>query len=107
MDKYDTLEYSRVKATMISVHLWIYLCAFKNTNMLFGAVAKETIGVKILILILMSSNLVITTLSRITHVLLNCGKDRTADAIVTFRQVSTRKKEKQRNIKEPRVSEHS
>ena len=32
MDKYDTLEYSRVKATMISMCLRIYLCAFKNTN---------------------------------------------------------------------------
>ena len=73
MDKYDTLEYSRVKAIAVSVHLRIYLCAFKNTNMLFGAVAKETIGVKILILILMSSNLVINSFSRITPVLLNCG----------------------------------
>ena len=32
MDKYDTLEYSRVKATAVSVRLRIYLCAFKNTN---------------------------------------------------------------------------
>ena len=28
----DTLEYPRVKATAVSVRLWIYLCAFKNTN---------------------------------------------------------------------------
>jgi hypothetical protein len=32
VDKYDTLEYSRVKATAVSVRLWIYLCAFKNIN---------------------------------------------------------------------------
>ena len=50
MDKYDTLEYSWVKATMVSVRLRIYLCEFKNTNKLSGAVAGETIGVKILIL---------------------------------------------------------
>ena len=29
MDKYDTLEYSRVKATTVSMRLRIYLCAFK------------------------------------------------------------------------------
>ena len=92
MDKYDTLEYSQVKATMVSVRLRIYLCAFKNTNMLFGAVAKETIGVKILILILMSTNLVITSFSRITPVLSICRKDRTTDAVATFWQVSTRKR---------------
>jgi len=50
MAKYDTLEYSWLKATMVSVHLRIYLSAFKNTNKLSGAVAGETIGVKILIL---------------------------------------------------------
>ena len=32
VDKYDILEYSRVKATMVFVHLQIYLWAFKNTN---------------------------------------------------------------------------
>ena len=32
MDKYDTLEYSWVKATSVSVLLWIYLCALINTN---------------------------------------------------------------------------
>ena len=32
MDKYDILEYSRVKATTVSVRLQIYLYAFKNTN---------------------------------------------------------------------------
>ena len=32
MDKYDTLEYSRVKATAVSICLQIYLCAIKNTN---------------------------------------------------------------------------
>ena len=50
MDKYDTLEYSWVKSTTASVRLWIYLYVFKNTNKLSGAVAGETIGVKILIL---------------------------------------------------------
>jgi len=41
MDKYDTLEYSWVKATSVSVHLWIYLCALINTNKLSGAIAGE------------------------------------------------------------------
>jgi hypothetical protein len=59
MDKYDTLEYSRVRATAVSVRLRIYLCAFKNTNKLSGAVAGETIGGNVLIAILMSVNLVI------------------------------------------------
>lgn len=58
MDKYDTLEYSQIKATAVSVCLRIYLFALRNTNKLFGAVAGETIGVKILILTLMSANLV-------------------------------------------------
>ena len=29
MDKYDNLEYSRVRATTVFVQLQIYLCAFK------------------------------------------------------------------------------
>ena len=85
MDKYDTIEYSRVKATTVSMRLRIYLCAFKNTNKLSSAIARETIGVEILIVMLMSTNLVITSFSRITPVLLNCGKDRTTDAVATFR----------------------
>ena len=32
VDKYDTLEYSWVKATAVSVRLRIYLGVFKNTN---------------------------------------------------------------------------
>jgi hypothetical protein len=32
VDKYDTLEYSRVKAITVFVRLRIYLCAFKNIN---------------------------------------------------------------------------
>jgi hypothetical protein len=32
MDKYDTLEYSWVKATTVSIHLWIYLFLLSNTN---------------------------------------------------------------------------
>ena len=91
MDKYDTLEYSWVKATTVSVRLRINLCVFKNTNKLSGAVAGETISVKTLILILMSTNLVITSFCGITPVLLNCEKHRTTDAVVTFWQVSTRK----------------
>jgi hypothetical protein len=58
VDKYDTLEYSRVKVITVSVHLQNFLCALINTNKLFGAVAGEAIGVKILIMILMSTNLV-------------------------------------------------
>ena len=82
MDKYDTLEYSRVKAITVS-------------NKLSGAIAGKTIGVKTLILILMSTNLVITGFSGITPVLSNCGKDRTTDAVVTFQQVSTRKRKEE------------
>jgi hypothetical protein len=41
MDKYDTLEYSWVKATLVSVHLRIYLCALINTNKLSSIVARE------------------------------------------------------------------
>jgi hypothetical protein len=58
MDKYDTLEYSWVKAITVSMHLQNFLCALINTNKLFGAIAVEAIGVKILITILMSTNLV-------------------------------------------------
>ena len=57
-DKYDTLEYSWVKATTVSVHLRIYVFALTNTNKLSGAVAREAFGLKILILPLISANLV-------------------------------------------------
>jgi hypothetical protein len=40
VDKYDTLEYSRVKATTVFVRLRIYLCAFKNTNRMVDSVQK-------------------------------------------------------------------
>jgi hypothetical protein len=33
MDNYDTLEYYRVKAITVSVHLRNFLCALINTNM--------------------------------------------------------------------------
>jgi hypothetical protein len=58
MDKYDTLKYSRVKATTVSMHLWIFLCALTNTNKFFGTVAGKAIDVKVLIMILMSANVV-------------------------------------------------
>jgi hypothetical protein len=58
VDKYDTLEYSRVKAITVSVHLQNFLCALPITNKLFGVVVEDAIGVKILIMILMSANLV-------------------------------------------------
>jgi hypothetical protein len=58
MDKYDTLKYSRVKAITVSVRLRNFLCALINTNKLFSAVVGEAIGIKILIMILMSANLV-------------------------------------------------
>jgi predicted membrane protein len=105
MDKYDTLEYSWVKATAVYMCLWISLCAFKNTNKFSDTIAGETIGVKILILILMSTNLVITSFCGITPVLLNYGINRTTHADLTFRQTSTRKEE--RNTKEPKVHECS
>jgi predicted signal transduction protein with EAL and GGDEF domain len=79
----------------------------KYTNKLSGAIAGETIGVKILILILMSTNLVITSFSRITPVLLNCGIDRIVDAVATFRQVSTRKRREEEEHKKPRVPKQS
>ena len=81
---------------MVSVRLRIYLCVFKNTNKFSRAVVGQTIGVKILILILMSTNLVITSFCGITSVLLNCGIDRTIDAYLTFRRISTRKEEKKK-----------
>ena len=58
MDKYNTLEDSWVKATTVSVRLRIYLFALINTNKLSSAVAEEAIGVKILILTLIYTNLV-------------------------------------------------
>jgi hypothetical protein len=58
MDKYDTLEYSRVKAITVSVRLRNFLCVLINTNKLFGVVAGEAIGVNILIIILMFANVV-------------------------------------------------
>ena len=38
------LGYLRVKATAVSVRLWIYLYALKYTNKLSGAVAGEMIA---------------------------------------------------------------
>ena len=38
---YDTLEYSWVKATAVSVRLQILFVTFQNTNKLSGAVARE------------------------------------------------------------------
>ena len=46
---------------------------------------------------LISANLVITSFLGITHVLLNCGKGRTTDAVATFRRVSTKKEETFKN----------
>jgi len=40
------------------VHLWISLFTLSNTNKLSDAIAKEAVGVKILILTLISINLV-------------------------------------------------
>jgi hypothetical protein len=37
----NTLEYSQVKATSVSVRLRIFLGALTNTNKLSGAVARE------------------------------------------------------------------
>jgi hypothetical protein len=58
VDKYDTLEHSRVKVITVSMCLRNFLCALINTNKLFDAVTGEAIGVEILILILMSANVV-------------------------------------------------
>jgi hypothetical protein len=59
----DTPEYSRVKATMVYLFCalaesLIFLLHLINTNKLFGAVAGEAFGVRILIMILISANLV-------------------------------------------------
>ena len=97
MDKYDTLEYSRMKATAVSVCLRIYLCAFKNTNKLFWRCCRGNNWHKDFDTSLISANLVITSFCGITHVLLNCGKDRTTDAVATFRRVSTKKEETLKN----------
>jgi hypothetical protein len=58
VNKYDTLEYSQVKAITVSIRLQSFLCALINTNKLFGVVTDEAIGVKILIMILVSTNVV-------------------------------------------------
>jgi hypothetical protein len=58
MDKYDTLEYSWVKAITVFVRLRNFLCALININKFFSVVAREAISVNILIIILMSANLV-------------------------------------------------
>ena len=41
LNGYDTLEYSWVKATAVSVHLRILFVTLQNTNKLCGAVAGE------------------------------------------------------------------
>ena len=41
LNGYDTLEYSWVKATVVSVRLRILFVMLQNTNMLSGAVAGE------------------------------------------------------------------
>jgi len=51
MGKYDTLKYSRVKTCGIFSMLI-------NTNKFFGTIAGEVFGIKILIMIMTSSNLV-------------------------------------------------
>jgi hypothetical protein len=58
----DTL-YSRVKSTIVYifcalVESLIFLLHLINTNKLFGAIAGESFGVRILIMILIFSNLV-------------------------------------------------
>ena len=41
LSRYDTLEYSWVKATAVSVRLRILFVTLQNTNKLSGAVAEE------------------------------------------------------------------
>ena len=98
MDKYDTLEYSGVNATTVSVHLRIYLCAFKIYQQAFWCRCPGNNWRKDFDTSLISANLVITSFYRITHVLLNCGKDRTTDAVVTFWRVSTKKEQTLKNL---------
>jgi hypothetical protein len=59
----DTLEYSRVKATMVYIFCalaesLIFLLHLINTNKIFGVVAGEAFGVRIPVMILISSDLV-------------------------------------------------
>ena len=98
MDKYDTLEYSRVKPTAVSMRLWIYLCMFKIYQQAFWCRCRGNNWRKDFDTSLISANLVITSFYRITHVLLNCGKDGTSDAVATFRRVSTKKEETLKNL---------
>ena len=52
------LEILLGESIVVSMRLRIYLCVLINTNKLSSAVAGEAIGVKILILTLMSTDLV-------------------------------------------------
>jgi hypothetical protein len=59
----DTLEHSRVKATMVFLfsalaESIIFLLYLINNNKLFGAIAGEAFSVRILIMILIYANLV-------------------------------------------------
>ena len=84
MDKYDTLEYNQVKTTTVSVHLRIHLCAFKIYQQAFWHCCRGNSCRKDFDTSLISANLVMTIFCGITPVLLNCGKDKTTDAVVTF-----------------------
>jgi hypothetical protein len=43
MDKYDTLEYSRIKAITVSVRLQNFLCALIKTNSYESGIADKSI----------------------------------------------------------------
>ena len=93
MDKYNTLEYSWLKATTVSMRLWIYLYAFKIYQQAFWCYCRGNNWRKDFDTSLMSANLVVTSFCGITPILLNCAKDRTTYTVLTFWQVSTRKEE--------------
>jgi len=68
-----------------------------NTNKHFWCRCWESNRCKDFDTSLISANLVITSFCGITPVLLNCGKDRTTDAVTTFWRVSTKKEETLKN----------
>ena len=93
-----------MKATIVSVRLWISLFVLINTNKLSSTGAGEAIGVKILILCLMSANLVYHYLLWDYPCPVECGINR---VVPTVRPSGTFPQEKKKNHHEPKVSNHS
>ena len=86
---------------MVSMRLAISLFALTNTNKLSGAVAGEAIGVKILILTMMSTNLVYHQLLQDYPCPIECGINRAKSTIRPSGLFL------QENHQEPRAPGHS